>query len=158
MSETGSESEITDDYAVYEPDWDDGEEFPPEIDEGQNLNLIEHLGTENMRPRLWRFQPGQQLSYHYHEEQEELFYVVEGTLGFLVGPPDDVEEIEVPEGAFFRPGTTTPRQLFNDSDEEVICLIVGAPNVFEGKLWSDYTEDDRPALDDGEFLGLDEVL
>jgi len=153
MSETG----ITTDYEVYEPDWDDGEEFPPEIDEGVNLNLIDHLNTQEMRPRLWRFQPGQQLSYHYHEQQEELFYVVEGTLHFLVGAPDDKEEVEVPAGSFFKPGTQTPRQLFNPTDEEAISLIVGAPNEFEGQLWSDYTGDDRPA-EDGEFLGLDEVL
>jgi quercetin dioxygenase-like cupin family protein len=156
MSET-EESEITDDYAVYEPDWDDGEEFPPEIDEGVNLNLIEHLGTEEMRPRLWRFEPDQQLSYHYHREQEELFYVVDGTLHFRVGPPDDVEEIEVAEGSFFKPGTRTPRQLFNPTDETAVCLIVGAPNVFEGQLWSEYDDDDTPT-EGAEFIGLDEAL
>ncbi len=150
-------SETTEDYAVYEPDWDDGEEFPPDIDEGINLNLIEKLGTEEMRPRLWRFQPDQQLSYHYHQEQEELFYVVEGTGHMRVGPPDDIEEIEVPEGAFFKPGTQTPRQLFNPTDEEVVWLIVGAPDAFEGQLWSEYTEDDSPA-DGAEFVDLDEVL
>lgn len=152
-----AQTEITEEYHVYEPDWDDAEEFPPEIDEGVNLNLIDHLNTQEMRPRLWRFQPGQQLSYHYHEEQEELFYVVKGTGHMLVGPPDDIEEVEIPEGGFFKPGTRTPRQLINPTDEEVMWLIVGAPNVFEGKLWGEYTDDDRPA-DGSEFLGLDEVL
>ncbi len=150
-----AQTSVTEDYEVYEPDWSDAEGFPIEIDEGVNINLIEQLHTEEMRPRLWRFQPGDQLSYHIHEQQEELFYVVEGTGQMLVG--SDRELVEIPEGGFFKPGIKTPRQLRNDTDEESVWLIVGAPNVMEGKLWDEYDEEGRPT-ERGRFADLDEFF
>lgn len=143
---------MSDDYSVYVPDKADAEPFPIEVDDGVNIDLIEATGMENMRARLWYFQPGDKVTYHYHEEQEELFYVVEGTGHMLVG--ENKELVEIPEGGMIKPGIETPRQLRNESDDEVVWLIVGAPAVVEGQLWTDYDEDGRPA-DDGEFLELE---
>ncbi|MCD2204047.1 cupin domain-containing protein [Halobacterium sp. KA-6] len=144
--------QTTDEYSVYVPDKDDAEGFPIDIDDPVQVNLIEETGMESMRARLWYFEPGEKVSYHYHHEQEEIFYVVQGTGQVVVG--EDQEEIEVPEGGFFRPETTTPRQLRNDSDEEVVWLIIGAPPEVEAKIWDTYDEAGQPA-DDGEFKDLD---
>ena len=150
-----SEQTLTNDYEVYEPDWDDSIAFPIEFEDGVNIDLIEALGLDEVRPRLWKVEPGEKLSYHYHNEQEELFYVVSGTGQMLIG--EDKELVEIPEGGFIKPGVRTPRSLRNDTDEEVIWLIVGAPPVFEGILWNSYDEDGYPA-EDGEFVDVNDLL
>jgi len=150
-----SDPELTDDYEMYVPDWDDSMAFEIEFEDGVNIDLIEELGMEEMRPRLWRIEPGEKLSYHYHEEQEELFYVVKGVGQMLIG--EDREYVEVPEGGFIKPGVRTPRSLRNDTDEDVIWLIVGAPPVFEGVLWDEYDEDGRPA-ESGAFVDVADLL
>jgi len=146
-----SEPELTNDYEVYTQDWDDAYAFGSEFEEGVNIDLIEALDMDEMRPRLWRVGPGEKLSYHYHEEQEELFYVVSGTGQMLIG--EDKELVEIPEGGFIKPGVSTPRSLRNDTDEDVVWLIVGAPPVFEGILWDEHDEQGRPD-DSGEFVDV----
>lgn len=144
---------MSNEYSVYVPDKGaDAEEFPIEIDDPVQIDLIEKTGLENMRARLWYFTPGDKVSLHYHHEQEELYYVVRGTGQVVVG--EDREEIEIPEGGVFRPDTETPRHLRNDGDEEVVWLIVGAPPVVEAKLWDTYDEDGRPA-EEGEYTDLE---
>ena len=150
-----SEQALTNDYEIYEPDWDDAFAFDIEFEDGVNIDLIEELDTEALRPRLWKIEPGEKLSYHYHEEQEEVFYVVSGTGQMLIG--EDKERVEIPEGAFIKPGTRTPRSIRNDTDEPVVWLIVGAPPVFEGILWDSYDEEGYPA-DDGEFVDVEDLL
>ena len=150
-----SEPDLTNDYEVYVPDWDDAYEFEIEFEDGVNIDLIQALDMDEMRPRLWRVEPGEKLSYHYHEEQEELFYVVEGTGQMLIG--EDEELVEIPEGGFIKPGVRTPRSLRNDTDEDVVWLIVGAPPVFEGVLWDEYDEAGRPD-ERGEFVDVQDLL
>lgn len=148
-----SEQAVTEDYEVYVPDRDDAEPFPIEEDTATNVNLIEEMGFEIMHPRLWYFEPGDKLTFHYHTEMEEIFYVVRGTGQMVIG--SDRELIEIPEGGFVRPGIKTPRQVKNETDEEVIWLMIGAPDVTEGMLWTEYDENGRPA-DGGEYLELAE--
>lgn len=145
---------MADGYSVYVPDRADAEPFPIDVDDGEQIDLIEATGMENMRARMWFFEPGDKVSYHYHDEQEELFYVVRGTGHMLVG--EDEELVEIPEGGMIKPGTRTPRQLRNESDDEVVWLIVGAPPVVEGQLWTEYDEETGRPVEDGEFLDLEE--
>lgn len=147
--------ELTDDYEMYVPDWDDAFAFDIDFEEGENIDLIEALGHEHLRPRLWRIPPGEKLSYHYHEEQEELFYVVKGTGQMLIG--EDKERVEIPEGGFIKPELKTPRSIRNDTDEDVIWLIIGAPPVFEGVLWNKYDEEGYPDPS-GEFVDVADLL
>lgn len=146
-------SHTTEEYSVYVPDRDDAEPFPIDVDDGVQIDLIEATGVEEMRARMWFLQPGDSVSFHYHDEQEELFYVVSGTGHLVIG--EDRELVEVPEGGMVRPETTTPRQLRNESDDEVVWLIVGAPPVVEARLWTEYDADGAPA-DEGEFRPLEE--
>ncbi len=79
--------------------------------------------------RQYVVEPGQQppLAYHYHDEQVEVFYVLEGTL-----------HVETPEGEFVvgtdevfvaEPGS--PHRAFNpaEADEPCRVLAIGAPTV-----------------------------
>lgn len=139
--------------SIYVPDRADAEPFPIDFDDGEQINLIERTGMENMRARMWYFEPGDSVTYHYHEEQEELFYVVEGTGHMLLG--DEQELVEVPEGGMVKPATTQPRQLRNESDDLVVWLIIGAPPAVEGMLWDEYDEDEYPSPA-GDFTALEE--
>lgn len=152
MSKEASPSE---EYGQYMPDREDSEPFPIDIDDGEQINLIEKTGMENMRARLWYFQPGDSVSYHYHDEQEELFYIVKGTGHMQVG--EDREEIEIPEGGMICPGVETSVHLRNDSDEEAIWLIVGAPAVMEAQLWTEYDSEGYPK-EEGEFRDVTEFM
>lgn len=94
--------------------------------ETEHVDLTESLALEEMRARIWYLEPGHdRKGTHVHEQQEELYYVIDGPGRMTVAG----ETIDVPEGAFVRLPASTPRRLFNDSDEEHVWLIVGAPPV-----------------------------
>lgn len=84
---------------------------------------------ENLGLRVYRADPGEQLplAFHYHDEQEEVFYVVEGTL--YVETPDEV--FTVPSGKLFVAKPDSPHRAFNpeSADESVEVLAIGAPSV-----------------------------
>lgn len=86
-------------------------------------------GLENLGLRVYRAEPGEQLplAFHYHDEQEEIFYVVDGTLH--VETPD--EEFTVPAGKLFVVKPDSPHRAFNpdSADDSVEVLAVGAPAV-----------------------------
>jgi mannose-6-phosphate isomerase-like protein (cupin superfamily) len=67
------------------------------------------------------------IAYHYHEQQQEAFYVLSGTLH--VETPDG--ELAVPEGSVFAADPESPHRAHNpeDADETVELLAVGAPPV-----------------------------
>jgi len=65
------------------------------------------------------------LAYHYHDDQEEAFYVLSGTL--RIETPD--ETYEVPEDGLFAVDPGSPQRAFNPEDAEtpVDVLAIGAP-------------------------------
>lgn len=82
-----------------------------------------HLGTEESRSNVWEFDEGDSGRLHKQTEQEELYYVVEGSVEFKVG--DDYLTVE--EGAFIAVSPEEPRRL--TAREESRVLVVGAPSV-----------------------------
>ena len=64
---------------------------------------------------------------HAHEANEELFYVLEGTMTFLVG----TESIEAPRGSFLRIPAGTTHDFENRSDGRAGALNVFIPGGFE---------------------------
>jgi mannose-6-phosphate isomerase-like protein (cupin superfamily) len=79
--------------------------------------------------RVYEAAPGEQfgLSYHYHDEQVEVFYVLAGRLH--VETPD--EEYVVEEDQAFVVEPDSPQRAYNpaDADEPVRALAMGAPSV-----------------------------
>ena len=67
---------------------------------------------------------------HSHEANEELFYVVEGTMSFLVGE----EWFEAPRGSFLRIPAGTTHDFENRSDALAGVLNVFLPGGFEGMM------------------------
>ena len=82
-----------------------------------------HLGTEETRSNVWEFNEGEAGRPHKQTEQEELYYVVEGSVEFEIGDDD----LTVEEGAFVAVSPEETRRL--TALEESRVLVVGAPNV-----------------------------
>ncbi|MFB6202253.1 MAG: cupin domain-containing protein [Halorhabdus sp.] len=103
-----------------------------EPDEGRSAtrrSLGSHLGLSKLGLNLYDIDPGEQapLRYHYHTEQEEAFYVLEGELHV------ETEEGEyvVPAGEFFVAEPDHPHRAYNPADASgpVRTLAIGAPPV-----------------------------
>jgi mannose-6-phosphate isomerase-like protein (cupin superfamily) len=92
-----------------------------------NADYLERTGSENMGARLWRMPPQSANTLHKHIRAEEFYFVLEGTGRMRVGD----ETLTVPKygGVHVRPEQL--RQVFNDTDEEVLWLIIGAPEELE---------------------------
>src|SRR5258705_2748399 len=63
---------------------------------------------------------------HFHHEQDELYFVHQGTAIFDVGG----EQFEVKPGGVVHVQSTTPRDFWNAGGEELGVLIVGGKNVY----------------------------
>ena len=78
---------------------------------------------------LYEVAPGEEipLAYHYHDEQEEAFYVLEGTLA--VETPDGGYDVEA--GQAFVAEPESPHRAYNpaEADASVRALAVGAPSI-----------------------------
>lgn len=88
-----------------------------------NTDLAKQLGCETLGARLWRLEPGQSSTRHRHLQQVELYVVLEGTGrirvdGELLSLAPLSALLVEPEGI---------RQVFNDTDADVLWLVVGAP-------------------------------
>ncbi|MBN8249237.1 MAG: cupin domain-containing protein [Verrucomicrobia bacterium] len=92
-----------------------------------NADFLERTGSENLAARLWRLPPGSANTLHRHLRQEEFYFVLEGTGRIRVGD----ETLTVPKHGGVLVGPERLRQVFNDTDTEVLWLIVGAPEELE---------------------------
>lgn len=105
--------------------FDDAEPEPSPGSGTPRVSLTDALGLERLRANVWYLAPGDAMSYHRQREQDELYVQLDGPGRMRVG--DD--EIDVPERTAVRVPMETPRQVFNDTDEDHIWLVVGAPPV-----------------------------
>ena len=92
-----------------------------------NADYLERTGSENMGARLWRLPPGSANTLHKHIRAEEFYFVLEGTGRMRIGD----ETLTVPKFGGVHVGPEQLRQVFNDTDAEVLWLIIGAPEELE---------------------------
>jgi mannose-6-phosphate isomerase-like protein (cupin superfamily) len=92
-----------------------------------NADFLERTGSENLAARLWRLPPQSANTLHKHIRQEEFYFVLEGTGRIRIG----AETLTVPRHSGVLVGPEQLRQVFNDTDAEVLWLIVGAPEELE---------------------------
>lgn len=92
-----------------------------------NADYLERTGSENLAARLWRLPPKSASTLHKHLRQEEFYFVLEGTGRMRVGE----ETLTVPKHGGVLVGPDRLRQVFNDTDADVLWLIVGAPEELE---------------------------
>jgi quercetin dioxygenase-like cupin family protein len=89
----------------------------------ENTDLAGHLEATTLGARLWRLHPGQASTWHRHPDQHELYFVLEGQGRMRVD--DDRLTLEPLSAVLVEPEHL--RQLFNDTDEDALWLVVGAP-------------------------------
>jgi mannose-6-phosphate isomerase-like protein (cupin superfamily) len=92
-----------------------------------NADYLERTGSENLGARLWRLPPKTANTLHKHIRSEEFYFVLEGTGRMRVGE----ETLTVPKYGGVLVGPNELRQVFNDTNAEVLWLIVGAPEELE---------------------------
>ena len=77
--------------------------------------------------------PGYETGRHFHDEQEELYFVHAGTMGIRFGGEDGEEQVLGP-GGLARVAPQTVRRLRNASDsEDLVVVIVGAKDGYVGR-------------------------
>lgn len=89
----------------------------------------ETAGLETVAVNHYDAAPGEQLplAYHYHDDQEELFYVLSGTLS--VETPDGEYTVDANEAFVVEPDS--PHRAYNaeSADRPVRVLAIGAPPI-----------------------------
>jgi mannose-6-phosphate isomerase-like protein (cupin superfamily) len=63
---------------------------------------------------------------HYHDTQDELYFVHSGTARFEVG--DEVRELG--PGSLIHVESTTPRRFSNAGDDDLVVLVVGGKDGY----------------------------
>jgi quercetin dioxygenase-like cupin family protein len=122
-----------------------------------NTDLAKQLEASSLGARLWRLGPGQASTKHRHQSEEELYVLLEGRGRIRVD--EEVLELAPLDALLVEPDSM--RQVFNDTDEEALWLVVGAPpeaantlEMSEAQLRRLYPEGPRvlpPELGGGEF-------
>ncbi len=74
--------------------------------------------------------PGYVTDFHYHDEQEELYFVHRGTLEFEFG--DGTKHV-LGAGGLARVAAATHRRLSNVGDDDAVYVIVGAKGGYVGR-------------------------
>ena len=88
-------------------------------------DLTTALELKQSRARLWRYPPHTTGRRHADKAQEEVFVVVSGTLTMLLGDP--AERVDVGPGGVVAVEPGTPLQARNETDDELVLYIYGAP-------------------------------
>ena len=75
------------------------------------------------------YPPGAEGIFHYHDEQDELYFVHSGTARVEVG---DEERLLGP-GGLVHVSSTTPRRISNGGGEDLVMLVVGGKGGYVGR-------------------------
>jgi mannose-6-phosphate isomerase-like protein (cupin superfamily) len=101
-----------------------------EMGEGPGFRRIRReLGVKAFGVNALIYPPGQEGFLHYHDEQDELYFVHRGRASFEV----DGEEFELGPGGVVYVESTTPRKINNRTDEELVVLAVGGKEGYVGR-------------------------
>jgi mannose-6-phosphate isomerase-like protein (cupin superfamily) len=87
-------------------------------------NLLEDLGgSGKMGGRLWRLPAFSANTWHRHVDSWEFYFLLEGKGRIRVGE----KTLSIPRYGSVLVAPQALRQIFNDSPEEALWLILGAP-------------------------------
>jgi mannose-6-phosphate isomerase-like protein (cupin superfamily) len=87
---------------------------------------------------------------HYHERQDELYFVHAGRAGFEI----EGETFEVEPGGLVHVESTTPRRFWNAGETELVVLVVGGKDGYverDGHMVDPADDDRRRAVADGDI-------
>ena len=126
------------------------EERPPKEGEEprRTADLTTAVDLKQSRARLWRYPPHSTGRRHQDHIQEEVFVVIKGTLTMLLGGTaenPEPERVDLGPGGVVAVEPMTPLQMRNETDEELVVFVYGAPPLREGADMLDDVE--LPALE-----------
>lgn len=108
-----------------------------ELGEGYGFRKIRKaLGVTAFGVNALVFPPRYEGPNHYHDMQDELYFVHRGTATFTI----DGEQHTVGEGGLVHVESTTPRSITNAGDEDLVLYVVGGKDGYvdrDGHLVSD---------------------
>jgi mannose-6-phosphate isomerase-like protein (cupin superfamily) len=101
-----------------------------ELGEGYGFRKVRQaLGVKAFGVNVIVMPPHYDGVFHYHDEQDELYFVHSGTARVEV---DDEERLLGP-GGIVHVTSTTPRRVSNAGDEDLVMLVVGAKGGYVGR-------------------------
>jgi mannose-6-phosphate isomerase-like protein (cupin superfamily) len=89
-----------------------------------NCDLGKQLEAQSLAARFWLLEPGQASTRHRHVTQTELYVVLEGSGRMRIG---DDEPLTLAPQSCVLVEPETVRQVFNDTSERALWLVVGTP-------------------------------
>ena len=124
------------------------------IDElGENYGfrkVRQPLGITAFGANVIVYPPGAQGVNHFHDVQDELYFVHSGTARFEV----DGEERVLGPGGLCHVESTTPRMVSNAGDDDLVLLVVGGKDGYverDGHVASAEDLERRQAMSRGEW-------
>jgi uncharacterized cupin superfamily protein len=125
----------------------------------ENTDLAKQLGATTLGARLWRLHPGEASTKHRHFNEHELYLVVEGEGRMRID--DELLTLDRLSAVLVEPQHV--RQIYNDTDEDALWLVVGSPpenantlEMTEEELAARYPDGPKalpPELGSGRFQG-----
>jgi uncharacterized cupin superfamily protein len=113
-----------------------------DADTGERFNTLRReLGVTGFGINLLVMEPGQRGRIHAHEQQEEVYVVLDGQLTLVV-EGDDGRVLGPRE--IVRVGHSVRRQLVNAGDERLVILALGAAGAHisrDGIAWESWDEE-----------------
>jgi quercetin dioxygenase-like cupin family protein len=107
-----------------------------EMGEGYGFRRIRHaIGVTAFGINALVIPPGYEGGMHYHDEQEETYFVHRGQIEFRFG---DGTHHRLGPGGVVRVDAATPRGLRNVGDEDAVVVVAGGKDGYVGR-------DGRPA-------------
>lgn len=121
-------------YHVIDPD-----DLDPEPDRPCVMRYVsEAAGMENMGLRTYTVEPGEEIplsGMHYHDQQEEVFYVISGVLS--VETPEEVYSVGTGEFFVAESGSAHRAHVLEEANESARVMGIGAPLVSDGHSYEE---------------------
>lgn len=111
-------------YHLVRPDeleWDEYTNYPGR----HRAALTESAALRHTRANLIRHEAGAMGPRHLERTQDETFVPLRGTLTLYLGEPPTRHE--VPVGGIAHVEAGTAQQMANETDEEILVFVYGAP-------------------------------
>jgi mannose-6-phosphate isomerase-like protein (cupin superfamily) len=100
-----------------------------EMGDGVFRKVRRELGITAFGANVLVLAPGVEARPHYHDDQDELYFVHRGRARFRL--PGETRELG--PGGMAHVESKTPRQIVSVGDEELVMLVVGAKDGYVGR-------------------------
>ena len=90
-------------------------------------SITDAAKLEESRARMWRYPAHTRGRRHLDPDQEEVFVPLHGTLTMLLGEPP--ERVDIEPGGLVAVHAGTPLQARNETDDEILFFVYGAPTT-----------------------------